>query len=143
MLIGEYNHAVDIKGRLFVPAKFREDLGEKFIVTCETGYCLSAYSPSEWTSFSEKLRRLPRTDEAAQAFLRQFSSLACECEPDKQGRILLPSNLREIIGLEDEAILIGKIDIMEIWPPKKWKEYRTKTATSYEQTLKKMAEMGI
>ncbi|MDP2891998.1 MAG: division/cell wall cluster transcriptional repressor MraZ [Bacillota bacterium] len=143
MLIGEYVHAVDAKGRLFVPSKFRESLGERFIVTCETGFCLSAYSPEEWAAFSEKLRALPKTDAVAQAFLRNFSSLACECELDKQGRILIPQNLREIIKLANEAVLIGKLNVMEIWSPATWNGYRQKTSSSFDETLKKMAEWGI
>jgi MraZ protein len=69
--------------------------------------------------------------------------MARECEPDKQGRILIPSNLRETIKLEDEAVLIGKINVMEIWSPKTWNEYKQKTAYGFDETLKKMAELGI
>ena len=95
MLLGEYNHNIDDKGRVSVPAKFREDLGISFIVTKGLDNCLFAYSKEEWTKFEEKLKSLPLTNPNARNFIRFFFSGATECEIDKQGRINIPQSLRE------------------------------------------------
>lgn len=100
MLMGEYNHTIDAKGRLIVPAKFREVLGDEFVVTKGLDNCLFVYPNDEWQKFEEKLQTLPLTNKNARQFTRFFLAGAASVEVDKQGRILLPSVLREFAGLE-------------------------------------------
>ena len=120
MLIGEYEHSLDVKGRLILPAKIREDMGDKFIVTKGLDGCLFAFSQNEWLNFETKLKTLPLSDRNARNFVRFFLSGATECELDKQGRFLIPSNLRIAAKLEKEAIIIGVGTRLEIWDRATW-----------------------
>jgi len=104
LFYGEYQHSVDAKGRVIIPSKFREGLGEKFILTKGLDNCLFAYSLEEWSNLEAKLRSLPFTDKDVRAFVRFFFAGAAEVEVDKQGRILIPQNLREYAGLEKMCI---------------------------------------
>lgn len=122
MFMGEYNHTIDAKGRLIIPAKFREALGEEFILTKGLDGCLSIYPMDEWKSFEEKLKVLPLTDKNARAFLRFFVAGATSCELDRQGRILVPGTLREFAGLEKEVVLTGNLTRIEVWSKEKWIE---------------------
>ena len=122
MFMGEYNHTIDAKGRLIIPAKFRETLGEEFILTRGLDGCLSIYPMDEWKSFEEKLKALPLTDKNARAFLRFFVAGATSCELDRQGRILVPGTLREFAGLEKEVVLTGNLTRIEVWSKEKWIE---------------------
>lgn len=143
MLIGEYQHTIDSKGRMIVPAKLREDLGEKFIVTKGINNCLFVYSNEEWINFSHKLRALPLTNKEAQAFIRLFFAGANECELDKQGRILIPSNLRQYANLEKDVVVIGVLSRVEIWSKEAWEAYNNNASSDYDEILEKMAELGI
>ena len=118
MLIGEYAHNIDAKGRLNFPAKLREDLGERFIVTKGLDDCLFVYSLGEWSVLEEKIKGLPMAK--ARAIQRYLFSGACEVEPDKQGRILIPGNLREFAGLEKDIMVIGASNRAEIWNKSRW-----------------------
>ena len=120
MLIGEYTHNIDAKGRIFMPAKFRDDLGESFIVTKGVGKCLFVFSSEEWENFAGKLKGLPISDVAAQSFTRMLFASACECEGDKQGRILLPQRLRDHIGVTKETVIIGVMTRAEICSNEVW-----------------------
>ncbi|MGI6168273.1 MAG: division/cell wall cluster transcriptional repressor MraZ [Christensenellales bacterium] len=143
MLIGEYRHALDAKGRLIVPSKFREDLGEKFILTRGIGSCLFGLSLEEWDNFSAKLRGLPMTDAYALDFVRLFFAGATECELDKQGRILIPAHLREAAALSKDAVVTGVMSRIEIWDSGQWDDYQKKADASFNETLLKMAQLGI
>ena len=123
MLLGEYNHNIDDKGRVSVPAKFREDLGISFIVTKGLDNCLFAYSKEEWTKFEEKLKSLPLTNPNARNFIRFFFSGATECEIDKQGRINIPSSLSMYASLNKDCSIIGVDDHIEIWNTEIWNKY--------------------
>ena len=138
MFIGEYQHTIDSKGRLFIPARFREGLGDKFILTKGLDGCLFVYPPKEWTALEQKMRSLPFTRADARAFVRFFFSGATECEVDKQGRILIPSSLREYASLEKETMVIGISSRVEIWARQKWEEYSQSTSASAEQLAEKM-----
>ena len=102
----EYQHTADSKGRVIMPVKFREALGDKFVLTKGLDSCLFVYPNDEWSNFEKKLRSLPLTSKDARAFIRFFFAGACECELDKQGRILIPGNLREYAGLR-RTVIIG------------------------------------
>lgn len=115
MYTGEYNHTVDTKGRLTFPAKFRETLGDRFFVTKGLEGCLFVFDETEWEKLTEKLAALPMTDKAARQFTRFFLAGAVEAEVDKQGRILLPANLRSFAAIDKDVTLIGVGKRIEIW----------------------------
>ena len=106
MFMGEYSHTIDAKGRIIVPAKFRESLGDNFVVTKGLDNCLFVYTSEDWRKFEEKLRTLPLTNKDARKFTRFFLAGAAEMEIDKQGRILIPSVLREFAALEKDVVLV-------------------------------------
>jgi len=143
MFMGEYLHTIDGKGRLFVPAKFREALGEKFIATKGLEHCLFVYPPAEWTALEERLRSLPFTQPDVRAFVRFFFSGATECEVDKQGRILLPANLREYAQLEKDVVFVGVSSRVEIWSQTLWAEYSQQAEASYVQAAASLVNLGI
>ena len=143
MLIGEYEHSLDAKGRLIMPAKVREDIGEKFIITKGLDGCLFGFSQNEWTNFEEKLKTLPLTNKNARDFVRFFLSGAIECEIDKQGRFLIASNLREYGALEKEAVIIGVGTRIEIWNKDKWKTYNSEENISADEIAENMTMLGI
>ena len=120
MLIGEYEHTLDAKGRVSMPAKLRRDMGEAFIVTKGLDGCLFAFSQEEWMNFETKLKSLPLSDKNARNFVRFFLAGATECELDKQGRFLIPANLRKEANLEKEAVIIGVGTRLEIWNKETW-----------------------
>ena len=123
MFMGEYNHTVDSKGRLIIPSKFREELGESFVVTRGMDGCLSIYSQDSWREFEQKLATLPLASKEARTFTRFFVSGAATCELDKQGRILVPATLREYAGLTKDVILAGNLDRIEVWSKERWAEH--------------------
>ncbi len=143
MLLGEYNHNIDDKGRVSVPAKFREDLGISFIVTKGLDNCLFAYSKEEWTKFEEKLKSLPLTNPNARNFIRFFFSGATECEIDKQGRINIPQSLREYAELGREVAIIGVSTRVEIWNREKWNNYTSPENMDVDEIAKQMSDLGI
>lgn len=143
MLIGEYEHSIDAKGRLIMPAKIREDLGEKFIITKGLDGCLFGFSQTEWNNFEEKLKTLPLTNKNARDFVRFFLSGAVEAEVDKQGRFLIPLNLRDYATLEKEAVITGVGTRIEIWNKEKWKKYNSDENLSADQIAENMANLGV
>ncbi len=143
MFMGEYQHSVDAKGRLIVPAKFREELGECFVVTKGLDKCLFVYPQSEWKIFEEKLKQLPLTSADARKFVRYFFSGAIECELDAQGRIMIPSNLREYALLKKDIVSIGVNNRVEIWDKLNWNEYNDEENFVDNDLAEKMASLGI
>lgn len=119
MFMGEFEHSIDAKGRIIIPSRFREDLGEKFYVTVGLDGCLFVYPPNEWEIFSTEIRKLPGTKEARQ-LQRMFFGRAAACEVDKQGRILIPAVLRESAGLEKDIVFVGVLNKIEIWSKERW-----------------------
>lgn len=120
MLIGEYHHNIDEKGRLIMPSKFREDIGKEFVVTRGLDGCLFVYAMKEWDSIVSKLKTLPFTKKDARTFNRFFLSSAAVCEIDKQGRVNLPSSLINYANLQKECTIIGVNDRLEIWATNKF-----------------------
>lgn len=143
MFTGEYQHGVDDKGRMIVPAKFREVLGEMFMMTKGLDNCLFVYPQAEWNTLESKLKNLPFTNKDARAFARFFFSGAVECEIDKQGRILINGNLREYAGIIKDVVIIGVGTRIEIWAKETWEGYSTETEKSYEELAEKMMELDL
>ena len=141
MFIGEYEHSVDAKGRVIMPAKLREDIGEKFILTKGLDGCLFAYSQTEWANFEEKLKTLPLTNKNARDFVRFFLSGAIECEIDKQGRFLIPGNLRAYSKLEKEIVILGVGTRIEIWDKETWN--KSEENISADEIAENMTMLGI
>lgn len=148
MLIGSFAHMLDAKGRVFIPAKWRETLGETVVLTLgvlhtQSVHCLYGMSVSQWQSFSDKLAQLPVTDVAGQAIRRKLYVMAAACELDKQGRILIPLPLRDAAMLTKDATLVGINDRIEIWNPDALHRYSAQTDEDYEAALSHLAQLGI
>lgn len=143
MLLGEYNHNLDEKGRVSVPSKFREDLGNSFIVTKGLDTCLFIYSKDEWATFETKLKNLPLTNTNARNFIRFFFSGAAECELDKQGRINIPQTLREYACLEKDVTVVGVSTRVEIWNREKWNNYTNLENMDMNEIAIQMSNLGI
>ena len=141
MFMGEYNHTIDAKGRIIVPAKFRDLLGEHFVVTKGLDGCLWVFPTDEWDTFYEKLRSLPVTKKDVRAFVRNFMANALDAELDKQGRILLPQNLRKAANLDKDVVLIGTGPRVEIWDKAAWESsYEDEDA---DEIAERMGEWGF
>lgn len=143
MFMSEYQHNIDAKGRLFIPARFREGLGDSFIITKGLDGCLFVYTRDEWDALEQKLKSLPFTRGDARAFVRFFFSGAAICEVDKQGRVLIPGNLREYARLEKDAVIIGVSTRVEIWSKEQWEQYSARAAASYEEIAEKLIDNNI
>lgn len=115
MFIGSYQNSIDAKSRMIIPSKYREELGLKCIITKGIDKCLYIYPIVEWESFAEKLKALPKADAKARNFVRHFYGNAEECEIDRQGRVTLPSALREYGDIEKELMTIGNGEKIEVW----------------------------
>lgn len=141
MFMGEYNHTIDTKGRLIIPSKFREALGDTFVVTKGLDGCLFVYDNEEWSAFEEKLKALPITNKEARQFVRFFLAGAAEVEVDKQGRILVPNVLREFAQISKDVVLIGVASRIEIWSKE-----RFEGVAAYEdmdEIAEHMAQLGL
>lgn len=122
MFMGEYNHTIDTKGRLIIPSKFRELLGDQFVVTRGLDGCLFLFPMDEWKTFEEKLKKLPLADKGARAFSRFFTAGATLCDIDKQGRALIPGTLREFANIDKDVILAGLLNRIELWSKERYEE---------------------
>lgn len=141
MFMGEYSHNIDAKNRLIMPAKFREQLGDKFVATKGLDGCLFVYPISEWETIESKFREIPLTTKDARKFSRFFFAGAAECEIDKQGRVLIPGVLKEYAGLEKDVVLVGVLNRIEIWAKDKWLE--DNTYDDMDEIAEHMAELGL
>lgn len=120
MFMSEYNHTIDAKGRLIIPSKFRESLGDEFVVSKGMDGCLFVYTNNDWNAFEQKLTSLPLINKEARQFARFFLAGAAQVELDKQGRILLPAGLRAFAGLDKDVVLVGVGSRIEIWSSERW-----------------------
>jgi len=143
MFMGEFQHNVDTKGRIIVPSKFREELGESFVVTRGLDKCLFAYPMDEWKILEEKLKKLPLTKKDARAFTRFFFSGAVECEVDKQGRINIPKTLRTYASLEKECVVIGVSNRVEFWAVEQWEDYFNASEESFADIAENLMDFDI
>ena len=138
-MYGKYRHTVDPKGRLFVPAKLREELGESFYVTLGLDHCLSVYTEEGWQNILDRYNALPLSQSRKMRFL--FAN-AARCEPDKQGRFLVPADLRRYAGLSQEVIFIGQGGHAEIWDAEAYDKLERETLTP-ENLAAVMEELGF
>ncbi|BCJ95275.1 transcriptional regulator MraZ [Anaerocolumna cellulosilytica] len=140
MFMGEYNHSIDGKGRIIIPSKFRETLGDEFVVTQGLDGCLFVYPNDEWMNFVNQLKNLPGTKEARQ-LQRYFMAGAASCEVDKQGRILIPTKLREQAALEKDIVFVGVLNKIEIWSKERWES--NNDYENMDQAAEHMSEFGL
>lgn len=143
MFLGEYQHSLDVKGRVTIPSKFREELGDKFIATKGLDNCIFLYPMIEWQVIEEKVRSLPFTRADVRSFARFFFSGASELEVDKQGRTVMPVNLREYAEIDRDVIIIGVGSRVEIWSSVQWERYTEKAESSYEEIAESLVDLGI
>lgn len=143
MALGEFQHSLDAKGRMIIPAKLREGLGENFVVTKGLDNCLCAYSAEEWKIFEDKLSKLPMTNPGARKFVRFFCAGAAECEYDSQGRITLPLTLRNYAGLKKQVVSIGAINRVEFWDKEAWLLYHEEEDSISMDLAAEMEAYGI
>lgn len=141
MFSGEYQHTIDAKGRIIMPVKFRDALGERFVVTKGLDRNLLVFSMEEWQKFYEKLSTLPLANKNSRGFARLFLAGAIECETDKQGRILLTQPLKEYASLIKDVTVIGNGDKLEIWSTENWNKYLDGIDT--DQIADNLCELGI
>ncbi|PIQ88272.1 MAG: cell division/cell wall cluster transcriptional repressor MraZ [Candidatus Omnitrophica bacterium CG11_big_fil_rev_8_21_14_0_20_42_13] len=144
MFYGEYKHSIDRKGRIILPAKFRETAGvnfiEKFFVTRGLDKCLFMFTEDEWKSQEQKFKTMPFTKQEARRFNRVYFSGAVEVIPDKQGRILLPQYLKDFAGIEREIVIIGVANRIEIWDKLLWSEFYKAAREDFEGIAEKLLE---
>jgi MraZ protein len=143
MFMGEYQHTIDDKGRITIPAKFREGLGENFVVTRGLDQCLFVYPMEEWKQLEAKLKTLPFTRSDARAFTRFFFSGATECELDKQGRVNIPGSLRQHGQLEKDCFVIGVSNRVEIWSRELWENYFEDSRQSFNEIAEKIVDFDL
>jgi len=143
MFTGEYHHTLDGKGRVIIPSRLREGLGDSFVITRGLDHCLFVYPNSEWVRLEQKLKQLPFTKSDARVFTRLFFSGAMEVEADKQGRVLIPQNLREYAGIEKDVMFIGVSNRVEIWSEPAWREYFGEADQNYEELAEKLVDFDL
>ncbi len=143
MFIGEFNYKIDSKKRLAVPAKFRDDLDGKVVVTRGLDGCLFLYTLEEWEKLAEKISSLPLSQSNARSFARVMLAGAMELEIDSSGRILLPDYLKEYADLEKEVTIAGVYNRMEIWSKEKWEDYKSEAESEVGDVAEGLKELGV
>jgi MraZ protein len=142
MFFGRFEHAIDDKGRLTIPAKWRTNLAAGVVVTRGLDRCLYIYPQAEWEQFAAKIAQLPLTKADARAFVRFFYSGAADCVPDKQGRVLIPAYLRQYAHLNNAVIVAGAHNHLEVWDPQTWQEDSSKLEQNPETLAEKLSNLG-
>ena len=140
MMIGEYHHNIDEKGRLIIPSKFRIELGEKFIVTRGMEKCLFVYPMKDWNNMINELNKLSFTKKDYRTFMRMLLSGATECELDKSGRINITNPLKSYASLEKECVIIGVNDRLEIWSEKGFEDFFNSNIENYSDIAENLFE---
>lgn len=138
MFLGEYQHSIDEKGRIIMPARFRDQLGERFIITRGLDGCLFVYPMQEWEKLAGGVQNLPLARKDARIFSRMLFSGAAECECDKQGRISIPASLREYAAIQRDVVTIGVSSRIEIWAQDKWQAINQAGSEKYEELAEKL-----
>ena len=143
MLLGEYKHTIDEKGRLAIPVKFREALKAGAIITRGLDKSLFIFSFAEWEVLAKKLTALPLAQANSRAFARLMLAGAMDAKLDQQGRILVPDYLREYAGIAKQAVVAGLVSRIEVWNADTWAEYKAKTESASDEIAEKLGELGI
>lgn len=143
MFDGEFYHTLDAKGRLILPARFREELGGSFMITRGLDGCLFVYTQLEWQALDEKLQKLPLINKGARELTRFFHAGVTQCEPDKQGRILVPAGLRTYADLKKEVCMVGVGKHIEIWDKERWENNMSDISDNMDGLLDGMQDMGF
>jgi MraZ protein len=143
MFLGEFLHTLDDKGRLTIPAKFRDDLAGGLVITRGIDRCLSVFPRQVWDDLAERIAQLPLTQRNARNFGRLMFSGAADFIPDRQGRVLIPQGLREYAGFDSEAVIIGLYDRLEIWNPEHWTHLKAEVEGDPESIAEQLHELGI
>jgi MraZ protein len=143
MLLGEFKHNLDIKGRMAIPAKFRDKLEAGAIITRGIDDCLFVFANNEWEVLVKKLVALPLAQANSRAFVRLMLAGATDVELDSQGRILIPDYLRKYAGLSKAVVVAGLYNRVEIWDEAAWNTYKVKTESSSEEIAEQLGELGI
>jgi MraZ protein len=143
MFLGEFSHSFDDKGRLTIPAKFRDELAGGVVVTRGIDRCLFVFPRPVWDVLAERIAKLPLSERNARNFGRLMFSGAADFVPDRQGRVLVPQGLREYAGLDSEAVVIGLYDRLEIWNPAQWASVKAEVEENPESIAQQLHELGI
>ncbi|MFC4712538.1 division/cell wall cluster transcriptional repressor MraZ [Planococcus dechangensis] len=143
MFMGEFQHNVDAKGRLIVPAKYRDLLGEQFVITRGLDQCLFGYPMNEWNKIEEKLKEMPVTKKDARAFTRFFFSGAQEVELDKQGRVNIPGPLLNYAKIDKECVILGVSNRFEIWAKDAWEAYFEESEESFNEIAENLTDFDF
>ena len=143
MFIGEYNHSLDGKGRLAIPAKFRSQLKGGAVVTRGLDNCLFLYPKKQWLELANKLSKLPISQSNTRAFSRLMLAGAMDVDFDNQGRIMVPEYLRKFAGLTKKAVIAGLYDRLEVWDEKKWNRYKIITEKKSNSIAEGLGELGV
>ncbi|PWG00631.1 division/cell wall cluster transcriptional repressor MraZ [Levilactobacillus bambusae] len=141
MFMGEFKHSIDSKGRLIIPAKFREQLGSEFVVTRGMDGCLFGYPMSAWHDLEDKLNQLPLNKKDARAFVRFFYSAATECQVDKQGRINLPEPLIDHAAIQKGCVIVGVADRFEIWSEDRWDSFSNDAEENFDEIAENLLDL--
>ncbi|WP_187116926.1 division/cell wall cluster transcriptional repressor MraZ [Lentilactobacillus senioris] len=140
MFMGEFQHSIDSKGRIIIPAKFRSELGPKFVITRGMDGCLFGYPMTEWEKVQEKIDELPVSKKDSRAFTRFFFSAAVECELDKQGRINLPKTLVQYAKIIKKCVVVGVSNRFEIWSEELWEDFSTEAEENFNEIAENMID---
>ncbi|MCX6353856.1 MAG: division/cell wall cluster transcriptional repressor MraZ [Candidatus Aureabacteria bacterium] len=147
MFYGEFVHSIDSKGRLIIPAKFRDTLREnyidKFFVTRGLEHCLFVFTPREWNLLVSKLKEQPLTKVKARDFMRLFLAGACEVECDGQGRIMIPQGLLRWAGIKKDVVVVGVLSRFEIWDEENWRTFERERGSNYEEIAEQLIDVGL
>lgn len=143
MLIGQYEHTIDAKKRLALPAKFRGELGDKIIITRGIEGCLAVYTETEWKIMSDKISTLTISQAEARSFTRMILAGAMEVSLDKLGRILIPDYLKNYAGLKKNVVICGLSNRLEIWDSEKWETYKQDAEKGVDEIVSKLGGLGI
>jgi len=140
MFMGEYRHNTDSKGRIIIPARFRDELGQMIILTKGLDGCITVYTQKQWAVIVEQLYKLPTTKKESRMYIHMLTAKAAECEIDSLGRVLMPQHLLKDAEIEKECVVIGVADHVEIWSKKRWDTYYSEASASFESVAEALTE---
>ncbi|GAX08443.1 MAG TPA: transcriptional regulator MraZ [Lactobacillus sp.] len=143
MFMGEFEHSIDTKGRLIIPAKFRSQLGEEFVITRGMDGCLFGYPMAQWEIMQKRLSALPLNKRDARAFVRFFYSAATTCSFDKQGRVNLPQTLIKHAELAKQCVIVGVSDRFEIWSQERWQAFADKAEENFDDIAENLIDFDL